>query len=323
MISLFASRRIPASYHRSGHFMISKRFESAVMASKIGVPVLTKELPELYESGQYFINPQFGYRGVVLFPQQVRVLHDKQLSTDSTQYLVLCDERDTTDCESVFHEMTLDKKFVSKLDNCDIVSHDNIKPFLITDQNRFQRIQHDAYQHFLQHDKNGHVTSTVGLERFKDERQRHLFEYKRETGPVEVSVVPFYLGEMIVEEELRSPGKYNENEFFARHVWQYRITITNKSEEPFRLVARKWKVHYNGETTEAKGRGVVGQHPMLAPESPIFKYTSTVDLYLKSRKDSGIMWGSYDFISDLDGRTFSVHIPKFDLTPTIIPAFNG
>ena len=200
--------------------------------------------------------------------------------------MVLCDERDTTDCESVFHEMTLDKKFVSKLDNCDIVSHDNIKPFLITDQNRFQRIQHDAYQHFLQHDKNGHVTSTVGLERFKgnnisrggcelisdsDERQRHLFEYKRETGPVEVSVVPFYLGEMIVEEELRSPGKYNENEFFARHVWQYRITITNKSEEPFRLVARKWKVHYNGETTEAKGRGVVGQHPMLAPESPIFK----------------------------------------------------
>ena len=76
---------------------------------------------------------------------------------------------------------------------------------------------------------------------------------------------------MIVEEEVRSPGKYNENEFFARHVWQYRITITNKSEEPFRLVARKWKVHYNGETTEAKGRGVVGQHPMLAPESPIFK----------------------------------------------------
>ena len=48
-----------------------------------------------------------------------------------------------------------------------------------------------------------------------------------------------------------------------------------------------------------------------------------MDLYLKSRKDSGIMWGSYDFISDLDGRTFSVHIPKFDLTPTIIPAFNG
>ena len=45
-----------------------------------------------------------------------------------------------------------------------------------------------------------------------------------------------------------------------------------------------------------------------------------MDLYLKSRKDSGIMWGSYDFISDLDGRTFSVHIPKFDLTPTIIPA---
>ena len=85
MISLFASRRLPASYHRSGHFMISKRFESAVMASKIGVPVLTKELPELYESGQYFINPQFGYRGVVLFPQQVRVLHDKQLSTDSVR----------------------------------------------------------------------------------------------------------------------------------------------------------------------------------------------------------------------------------------------
>ena len=69
--------------------MISKRFESAVMASKIGVPVLTKELPELYESGQYFINPQFGYRGVVLFPQQVRVLHDKQLSTDSVSPRVI------------------------------------------------------------------------------------------------------------------------------------------------------------------------------------------------------------------------------------------
>ena len=99
---------------------------------------------------------------------------------------------------------------------------------------------------------------------------------------------------MIVEEELRSPGKYNENEFFARHVWQYRITITNKSEEPFRLVARKWKVHYNGETTEAKGRGVVGQHPMLAPESPIFK-VKTVSKLLKRGASSSWSFpsGSY------------------------------
>ena len=92
---------------------------------------------------------------------------------------------------------------------------------------------------------------------------------------------------MIVEEELRSPGKYNENEFFARHVWQYRITITNKSEEPFRLVARKWKVHYNGETTEAKGRGVVGQHPMLAPESPIFKVRTVLKLLKRLRLPDG------------------------------------
>ena len=77
MISFF-TRRISPSLR-----ILPRRCESAVMASKIGVPVLTKELPELYESGQYFINPQFGYRGVVLFPQQVRVLHDKQLSTDS------------------------------------------------------------------------------------------------------------------------------------------------------------------------------------------------------------------------------------------------
>lgn len=290
-------------------------------ASKIGVPVLTKELPEEYKSGQYFINPHYGYRGVILFPLPVRTIHDKKLSSESTQYLVLCDERDTIDCESVFHEMTLDKKFVSKLDNCDIVSHELVKPFSMTDQNRAQRIQHDAYQHFLQHDKNGDVSSTVGLERFKDERQRQIFEYKRETGPIVVSVIPFYLGEMVVEEEIRSPGRYNENEFFAKHIWQYRITISNSSDEPFRLVARKWKTHYNGDTTEAKGRGVVGQHPLLTSETPIFKYTSIVDLHLKSRKDSGIMWGSYEFISELDGRSFNVHIPKFDLTPTVISSY--
>ena len=109
--------------------------------------------------------------------------------------------------------------------------------------------------------------------------------------------------------------------------------------EPFQLTKRTWKIHSNGTTETMIGRGVVGQHPLLTPDEPIFKYTSQVKRRFRSRNDHAVMWGLYDFQSEEDGRSIQgtdvltnqspvcsrpikfeknvdkVTIPKFDLIP--------
>ena len=78
------------------------------------------------------------------------------------------------------------------------------------------------------------------------------------------------------------------------------------------LVNRHWKIiDANGTLQEVRGKGVVGEQPILNPGEK-FEYTSGTPL----TTSSGFMEGSYEMQSD-NGNTFDVQIPQFSLdTPS-------
>jgi ApaG protein len=88
----------------------------------------------------------------------------------------------------------------------------------------------------------------------------------------------------------------------------YRIVIVNEGKVPATLRQRHWIIiDANGTIEEAKGEGVVGQQPRLAPGDG-FKYTS----YCPLTTEWGTMEGTYEFETD-DGMRFPVKIGRFYL----------
>ena len=88
----------------------------------------------------------------------------------------------------------------------------------------------------------------------------------------------------------------------------YQITISNYSDCTVQLLNRHWWIHNNlDEKKEVFGEGVVGQQPILAPQTQ-FSYTSNVLI----DTPTGIMFGVYA-MKDENGNTFDVNIPLFIL----------
>ena len=86
------------------------------------------------------------------------------------------------------------------------------------------------------------------------------------------------------------------------------MTIDNQGNEKVQLVNRHWKIiDANGTLQEVRGKGVVGEQPILNPGEK-FEYTSGTPL----TTSSGFMEGSYEMQGD-DGNTFDVQIPQFSL----------
>ena len=129
--------------------------------------------------------------------------------------------------------------------------------------------------------------------RGKDSRRSK--PYVRETGDIKVSVDPTYL------EEQSSPSD-------DHYVWAYHVRIENSGEATVQLLNRHWRItDARGRMQEVKGRGVVGEQPVLKPGES-FEYTSGVPL----STPSGIMFGTYQ-MDDGKGHTFEVAIPAFSL----------
>ena len=119
--------------------------------------------------------------------------------------------------------------------------------------------------------------------------------YRAVTRQIEVTVQPNYMPE-------RSSA--NKSEFF----WSYTIVITNTGAETVQLRTRHWIItDATGRKQEVKGRGVVGEEPVLAPGER-FEYTSGVPL----TTPTGLMGGSYQIVSE-SGENFDVEIPVFSL----------
>ena len=92
------------------------------------------------------------------------------------------------------------------------------------------------------------------------------------------------------------------------YLWLYKVIIKNNEKENVKLISRHWKIFdSNGNFTEVKGKGVVGEQPTIAPGDK-FEYTSGTPL----KTSSGIMHGSYKMLS-FDGKEFKVDIPAFSL----------
>ncbi len=94
-----------------------------------------------------------------------------------------------------------------------------------------------------------------------------------------------------------------------RHVFAYTITLTNEGEHAVQLLSRHWIIHdANSHVQEVKGKGVVGEQPVIRPGQS-FEYTSGTVLATQV----GTMSGSYQ-MQVVDGGEFSVPIPQFVLS---------
>ncbi|MFH0934202.1 MAG: Co2+/Mg2+ efflux protein ApaG [Pseudomonadota bacterium] len=94
-----------------------------------------------------------------------------------------------------------------------------------------------------------------------------------------------------------------------RHVFAYTITLTNEGDHAVQLLSRHWIINdANNHVQEVKGKGVVGEQPVIKPGQS-FEYTSGTVLATQV----GTMSGSYQ-MQVLDGGEFSVPIPQFVLS---------
>lgn len=94
-----------------------------------------------------------------------------------------------------------------------------------------------------------------------------------------------------------------------RHVFAYTITLVNEGEHAVQLLSRHWIItDANSHIQEVKGKGVVGEQPVIKPGQS-FEYTSGTVLATQV----GTMSGSYQ-MQVVDGGEFSVPIPQFVLS---------
>ena len=95
----------------------------------------------------------------------------------------------------------------------------------------------------------------------------------------------------------------------GRYVFAYTITILNTGSVAAQLVSRHWIItDSNNHVQEVRGKGVVGEQPLLRP-SEKFEYTSGTAI----ATPVGTMRGSYQMRGE-DGVEFDAPIPEFTLS---------
>lgn len=106
----------------------------------------------------------------------------------------------------------------------------------------------------------------------------------------------------------------HSNELEKRYVFSYCITITNRSEQPLKLLTRYWLItDANEDTSTVAGEGVVGKQPTIPPNTS-FEYTSGCVL----KTPVGTMQGHYQMI-DMQNNSLQVEVPVFRLAiPNIL-----
>ncbi len=106
------------------------------------------------------------------------------------------------------------------------------------------------------------------------------------------------------------PSFVSEKSHLHKHVfiWSYRVRICNLGQDTVQLRSRYWRiVDADGNIHEVRGRGVVGEEPVLVPNAS-FEYSSGTPL----DTSSGFMSGHYEMENQNQER-FYVDIPLFSL----------
>lgn len=92
-------------------------------------------------------------------------------------------------------------------------------------------------------------------------------------------------------------------------IWAYHVRIANKSNDKINIISRYWRIiDEHGNLQEIEGEGVVGEKPLIAPNSS-YQYSSGVHL----KYPSGIMQGVYKVKNLTNNNIFEVKIPSFSL----------
>jgi ApaG protein len=95
----------------------------------------------------------------------------------------------------------------------------------------------------------------------------------------------------------------------GRYVFAYTITVLNTGSVTAQLLTRHWIItDSNNQVQEVRGKGVVGEQPVLKPNES-FEYTSGTAI----ATPVGTMRGSYQMRGE-DGVEFDATIPEFMLS---------
>ncbi|XP_058450951.1 polymerase delta-interacting protein 2 [Malaya genurostris] len=319
-------------------FQLSVRFFSVSDQQQTRLAEVGKlELPKAqgkYETGQLFLHRVFGYRGVILFPWLARV-YDRDLPTQNkggqneavtatasgsdstvppngnkevqkkthTFYQVLIDQRDCPYIRAQTEAVTFlgnqeSSRSLYAIPGLDYVAHEDILPYSSGDQHP---LQHELFDKFLAHqpDKDPPFNAQDTLRAWQ--RKNHPWlelsdVHKETTEGIRVTVIPFYMG-------------CRETPAASVYWWRYSIRLENLGELSVQLRERHWRIFSLSGTLETvRGRGVVGQEPVLSPRLPAFQYSSHVSL----QAPSGHMWGTFRMERE-DGHMFDCRIPPFSL----------
>lgn len=294
------------------------------------------ELPKAqgkYETGQLFLHRVFGYRGVILFPWLARV-YDRDLPTQNkgsqnyataapgsndpiappnagkelqkkthTFYQVLIDQRDCPYIRAQTEAVTFlgnqeSSRSLYAIPGLDYVAHEDILPYSSGEQHP---LQHELFDKFLAHQpsKDPPFTAQDTLRAWQKKNHPWLElsdVHKETTEGIRVTVIPFYMG-------------CRETPAASVYWWRYCIRLENLGELSVQLRERHWRIFSLSGTLETvRGRGVVGQEPVLSPRLPAFQYSSHVSL----QAPSGHMWGTFRMERE-DGHMFDCRIPPFSL----------
>ena len=119
---------------------------------------------------------------------------------------------------------------------------------------------------------------------------------------------------------------FRENQQNNVYWWRYCIRLENLGEATVQLRERNWRIFSLSGTLETvRGRGVVGQEPVLSRDQPAFQYSSHVSLQAPSGHmwlvGDKYSWAEADFVffrgtfrmEREDGYAFDCRIPPFSL----------
>jgi len=301
---------------------ISKQTSKYTRLAEVGRLETPKQQGK-YNTGQLFLHRVFGYRGVVLFPWIARV-YDRDIPVKEdridesepyshvtrevkgrshTFYQVLIDARDCPFIRAQTEAVTFlgnqeNSRSLYAIPGLDYVAHEDALPYTVTEK---QPISHELFDKFLMCDPESDppFTARETLRAWQEKNHPWLElsdVHKETTDGIRVTVIPFYMG-------------CRESQNTTVYWWRYCIRLENMAEQSVQLRERHWRIFSLSGTLETvRGRGVVGQEPVLSKTAPAFQYSSHVSL----QAPSGHMWGTFRMERE-DGYTFDCRIPPFSL----------
>ncbi|EDW68158.1 polymerase delta-interacting protein 2 [Drosophila virilis] len=220
-----------------------------------------------------------------------------------TFYQVLIDTRDCPYIRAQTEAVTFlgnqdSNRSLYAIPGLDYVAHDDIMPYSSTDKHP---LQHELFDKFLTNapDSEPPFVGQDTLKAWQEKNHPWLDMsdvHKETTENVRITVIPFYMG-------------CRETPASSVYWWRYCIRLENLGELSVQLRERHWRIFSLSGTLETvRGRGVVGQEPILSPRLPAFQYSSHVSL----QAPSGHMWGTFRLERE-DGYAFDCKIPPFSL----------